>query len=124
MNNSFIKPQEATKLNEESKSYDDYICLIKFEYCDKKYPLEKLNSRELKMLLKFFQKIEKDTWSFIKHEDKSLNYEIISDIKVPDNIPSDANIVSLRVTDVFRIIGFRVSNKFNIIWFDKNHEVY
>ena len=33
-------------------------------------------------------------------------------------------ISSLRVSQKFRLIGFREENAFNIIWFDKNHEVY
>ena len=124
MNSNFFNPQITNKLKDESKSYDDYVCLLKFKFCDKKYPLEKLNNKELKSLLKFFQKIEEYTWNHIKYEDKSLNYEIIKDIKVPDNIPNDATIVSLRVADKFRIIGFRSKANLYIIWFDKNHEVY
>lgn len=126
MNNSFVKPQIPDKLTNENKNYDDYICLIKFEYCDRKFPLEKLSNKQLKSLMTFLKKIEKCTWKHIKNEDKSLKYEIIDNPNqnIPKNVPMDARIISLRVSEKFRVIGFRSKENLYIIWFDKNHEVY
>ena len=41
-------------------------------------------------------------------------------------IVTDRDIIlsSLRVTDKFRLIGYRQEEYFCIVWFDKNHETY
>ncbi len=126
MSNSFEKHQTPNRLSNKNQSYDDCICLIKFEYCDKKFPLEKLSDKHLKQLINFLKKIEKCTWNFIKNEDKSLNYETIDNPneRIPDNVPADAQIISLRVSEKFRVEGFRNKENLYIIWFDKNHEAY
>ena len=124
--NNFIDVDvfQPNKLN-TNKTDDDEICIIKFANCHNKYPLEKLNSKELKSFIDFCKKIEKMTWKEIKI-DEGLNYETPKYFKVsmPDLFPKDATAVSFRVTKKFRIIGWREKQYLNLMWFDKNHESY
>ena len=108
-----------------NKTDDDKICILVFANCHNKYPLDKLGSKELKVLLTFFKKIEKMTWKDIKI-DEGLNYETpkFFNVKMPDLFPKDATAISLRASKKFRIIGFREENYLNLMWFDKNHESY
>jgi len=123
MKNSFVN-LIPSKLNTE-KSDDDHICVLRFAYCHSKYPLEKLSGKDLKSLINFFQKIEVMTWKEIKI-DEGFNYETPKyfNVNMPDFFPKDATPVSFRVTQKFRIIGWRESYYLNIMWFDKNHQSY
>lgn len=123
MKNNFAN-LNPNRLNTE-KSDEDSICILRFAYCHNKYPLEKLSGKDLKALMNFFKKIEVMTWKEIKIDD-GLNYEIPKhfNVSMPDFFPKDATPVSFRVTQKFRIIGWRESYYLNILWFDKNHLSY
>ncbi len=122
---TFKKPNEINSLN-FSENDDDKFCVLKFTYCDKKYPLNALSSQDLKKFILFAKKIEKKKWRQIKYEDQGFNYETPSkfNVNIPDDIPRDVTVISLRVNQKFRIIGFRAENILYIIWFDKNHNSY
>ncbi len=113
-----------TRLN-SGKTDDDKVCLLRFAHCHNKYPLEKLGPKELKAFVTFCQKIEVKTWKEIKI-DEGLNYETprYFNVSMPDFFPKDATPVSLRVTQKFRIIGWREAEYLNLMWFDKNHNAY
>lgn len=105
----------------KTKGNDDKYCLLKFSKCDRKYPLQKLSSEDLKAFVKFAQKVENMSWESIKVH-TGLNFEQLNNMGVPKNIPKDASICSMRLSKKSRIIGYREEEFFNIIWFDNNHK--
>ncbi len=110
------------KLDEKKETDDDKQCRLRFASCDNKYPMEKLNSKEIKSFIIFAKKIENLTWKEIKFSDKSLNYEIIKNLKLPQNCNGITDATALRAGQKFRIIGYRNGEYFYIVWFDKNHK--
>ena len=108
-----------------NKTDDDEICVLVFANCHSKYPLEKLNAKDLKAFIDFCKKIEKMTWKQIKI-DEGLNYETPKhfNVDMPASFPKDATAVSLRASKKFRIIGWREAKYLNLMWFDKNHNSY
>lgn len=104
---------------------DKKVCILRFAYCHNKYPLEKLSSKDLKSFINFCKKVEVMTWKDIKI-DEGLNYETPKhfNVEMPDFFPKDAIPISMRVTQKFRIIGWRETKYLNLMWFDKNHSSY
>lgn len=118
------KQQHDDYVLKKESTDDDKECRLRFVDCHKKYPLDKLNSRELKAFIEFAKKIEKKTWKDIKFKDNSFNYETIDNKELPTNSNGVIRMESLRVNGKFRIIGYRDNEYFYIVWFDKNHECY
>ena len=109
--------------NDEYKlkqSEDDKYCTLKFSKCDDKFPLWKLSTYELKEFIDYAKKIESLTWKEIKNH-RGLRYEVLKNYETPKSISKDVVIRSMRVSKVFRIIGFREDEHFYVIWFDSNH---
>ena len=102
---------------------DKQYGVLKFSFCDNEYPLFKLSKDELKAFVNFAKKFESLSWQDIKKY-VGFKFENISNIKNRVRIENSYMFNSLRVSQKFRLIGFRKENAFNIIWFDKNHEVY
>lgn len=100
---------------------DEKECVLKFSMCDSKHTLYELNQKELKEFIKFAKKVETTKWKDIKN-DKGLKYEKLSNINTPSNISNDVVIRSMRLSNKFRIIGYRDKEYFYIVWFDNNHE--
>lgn len=117
---STSKKKLATLTNQIKESADNKFCTLKFSMCDDKYPLYALNSNELKEFVDFAKKVEKIEWKDIKNY-RGLRYEVLKNMKMPDNISKDITIRSMRLSDKFRIIGFRDEEYFYIVWFDNNH---
>ncbi len=115
------KPVNNYKLK-KAITDDDKQCRLRFIDCHKKYPLENLTKKELKAFINFAKKIEQLTWRSIKFEDKSLNYETLNSFNLPTNSNGYINAESMRVTEKFRIIGYRDNEYFYIVWFDSNHK--
>ena len=67
--------------------------------------------------------IETMPWRVIKTY-IGFKYENITGIQKPDNIDKDITLSSFRISQSFRLIGYRNEQFFYIIWFDRNHEVY
>ena len=105
-----------------SDTKDSKHAVLKFTFVDDKYPIYKLSKDDLKAFINFAKRFENLPWGLIKNY-IGFKFENIPNLKVPNNT-LDENICSLRVSQKFRLIGFRKENAFNIIWFDKNHEVY
>jgi hypothetical protein len=53
-----------------------------------------------------------------------LKFENIPEINKPDTLEKDITLSSIRVTQKFRIIGYRQEQYFYIVWFDRNHQAY
>lgn len=109
----------------KSEDWDSCYGRIAFiNVCNKKCLLSQWHEKELKDLIKCFIKVESKTWSEIK-VDSGLKYEIVKQIAIPppDNIPPDVRFGSLRVNDKNRLYGYRLTDTFYIVWFDKNHVV-
>ena len=116
--NNFANYYNLQKDNDDNKE-----CILKFSSCDDKYPLYLLKKEELKAFVTFAKKVESMTWSNIKIH-SGLKYEQLSNLEKPDNLGKDITLSSMRVTQKFRIIGYRQSNYFYIVWFDRNHNAY
>lgn len=104
-----------------TNSNDDKRCVLKFSSCDDKYPLHFLNKEELKGFISYAKKIESLSWREIKTY-SGLNFEALPELKKPDNLTPDITLFSMRVTQKFRIIGYRQDEFFYIVWFDRNHK--
>lgn len=121
-----MKPQHNLRKNEtpryqlNNSSTDDKACLLKFSMCDDKYPMYNLNSDEIKEFIKFAKKVENMEWKDIKR-DKGLRYEVLENFDKPNNISKDVVIRSMRLSKKSRIIGYRESEFFYIVWFDNKH---
>lgn len=112
-----------TQINEYNlkQSNDDKYCILKFSRCDDKYPIWNLSKRELKDFIKFCKKIENMTWKDIR-KDIGLKYEILKNLDKPVFLSEDVTLHSMRLSQKSRIIGYRESEFFYIVWFDNNHE--
>ena len=108
-------------LNRENN--DDKTGLLKFSECNEKYPLHELQKEELKAFISFVKTFEKLPWRTIKTF-SGLKFENIPQLEMPDSIEKDITLSSLRVSDKFRIIGYRQEQFFYIVWFDRNHLTY
>ena len=109
------------KLNRENN--DDKNGILKFSNCDDKYPLHELQKDELKAFVSFAKSFEGMPWRIIKTY-KGFKFENIPEISKPDNIEKDITLSSLRISQSFRLIGYRNEEYFYIVWFDRNHESY
>ncbi len=109
--------------NLKRENNDDKTGLLKFSECNEKYPLHELQKEELKAFISFAKTFEKLPWRTIKTF-SGLKFENIPQLEMPDNIEKDITLSSLRVSDKFRIIGYRQEQFFYIVWFDRNHLTY
>jgi hypothetical protein len=120
---------DATKAN-LGKTSNNETPVFSFKYVHKKYPLDNWGKRNIKSLIRHLQQMEDMTWNRIIADgrDGVLKYTQISqdDLpeKVPGNVSPDVSIIELTVGDPCRLFGFRTGRVLNIIWFDKNHDVY
>ena len=108
-------------LNRENNDHKTGV--LKFSQCDEKYPLYNLKKEELKAFVSFAKKFEILTLENIKTY-KGFKFENIPELKKPNNIDNDIILSSLRVSDKFRLIGYRQEEYFYIVWFDRNHLAY
>lgn len=114
--------KNLANINEtRSESTDDKFCTLKFSMCDSKYPMHELNSNEIKEFVSFAKKIEKIQWKNIKQV-PGLRYEVLHNFSKPDSISKDVTIRSMRLSQKFRVIGYREGEYFYIVWFDNKHE--
>lgn len=121
-NNKKIVPTTET----HNKSYDETNGRIAFSKVNnhKKCSIEKIQGSEFKLLIECFKLIESLTWNDIKAH-PGLNFERNKNIAIqlPQGLPIDSKLSSMRVDEKFRIYGYRVQEFFYIIWIDKNHVV-
>lgn len=121
MPHNFGQKNKAFDYSLNKQNTEDEKCILLFSKCDDRYPIWNLNKQELKAFLNFAQKVESLPWRTIKTHD-GLNFENLPNLTKPDNIDIDVTLASMRVTQKFRIIGFRQKQFFYIVWFDKNHK--
>ncbi len=115
------KKQLASLGKKVEESNDDKYCTLKFSMCDNKYPMYELSSNEIKEFVNFAKKVEGIQWKNIKHVN-GLKYEVLHNFQAPDNISNDVVIRSMRLSQKFRIIGYRDGEYFYIVWFDNKHK--
>lgn len=107
----------------EKENNDEKKCNLKFSKCDdNKYQLWDLGKLELKQFVSFAKKIENLRWIDI-FTIKSFHYENINNLQKPDFLSEDITLKSIRVTQEFRIYGYRSEADFYIIWFDPYHKL-
>lgn len=118
------KPSQNYQLKNSGTSSENEKCVIRISMCDdKKFQLHKLNANELKDFTNYVKQIENMTWSDIKTHG-GLRFKALSNIeyKIPNNVPNDITICSMRLSQKFRVLGFRENAYFFVIWFDNKHE--
>lgn len=112
-------PYKIEKIN-----YDDSNCNLKFLYCDEnKFQMYQLSKTEIKSFISFAKKIEGLKWQEIKVY-SGFKYENINHLIPPVHVDKDIILSSMRITDKFRLIGYRKESEYYIVWFDKNHTAY
>lgn len=124
------KPKkEATKISsvatEKTINYNERPGRLSFlSACDTHCLLCNWQKDELTELMGCFKKVERTLWKNILKDD-GLNYESHNqiDLPPPPALPPDASLDSMRVTQRMRLYGYRTQDVFNIIWFDRLHEV-
>ena len=118
------KPSQNYQLKNSGTSSENERCVIRISMCDdKKFQLHKLSTNELKDFMSYVKQVENMTWSDIKTH-SGLRYKVLNNIdyKIPDNVPNDISICSMRVNQKFRVLGYRENIYFFVIWFDNNHK--
>ncbi|CAG5089470.1 Putative uncharacterized protein [Thermobacillus xylanilyticus] len=111
---------------EEEGSTDHLPPVFSFaETCPNHFQLYKWTSEELKHLIDALRRYSKMRWQEIR-KTKGFNSVDPSTFSVPlpNYISPDVAILEFRVNHKARIFGYRSRQVFNIIWFDRNHEVY
>jgi hypothetical protein len=93
-------------------------CPNHFQLCDWHY-------EDLKHLMDKFRDYSKKTWAelyrqkgFISVDPSTFSQEL------PHYISPDVTIYECRISKRARLFGHRHRSVFNVIWFDRNHEVY
>lgn len=93
-------------------------CPNHFKLCDWQY-------EELKHLNDVLRRYSRMSWAEIRKEKGfgPVDSSTFS-VQLPQYISPDIAILEFRVNKRARIFGYRARQVFNIIWFDRNHEVY
>jgi hypothetical protein len=123
------KKQNQSKISsqatEKTINYNDQHGKFAFSsVCNRHCQLSEWQRNELDELIGYFKKVEQSIWKNILKDD-GFNYEShnLIDLPVPETLPPDASLDSMRVTQKMRIYGYRTQDIFNIIWFDREHKV-
>lgn len=106
---------------------DDMTPTFSFKSCsNNNFKLSEWQPREIDQLIEVFKRLESCTWKEIRRN-KGFGYTVVDpesfSCELPEFISPDITIIELRVSKRARLFGFRSNNVFNIIWFDRNHEV-
>jgi hypothetical protein len=123
MKHKFGKNNNYFSYDLNFENNDDKYGVLKFSQCDEKFPLQELQKDELKSFVSFAKIFESLPWRRIKTY-SGLKFENIPEINKPDTLEKDITLSSIRVTQKFRIIGYRQEQYFYIVWFDRNHQAY
>lgn len=121
-------PNSAFEAEEENTN--GLSPLFSFKHlCTNHFQLHEWGSEELKSLTDTFIKMEQQSWTDImKQRKRGLGYAVVDPStfskSLPRHISPDVSIIEIRVTQKARLFGYRWRNIFNVIWFDRNHEVY
>lgn len=113
----------ATELRGEST--ENQAPLFSFRcVCETHCQLSDWEKAEIKALMSTLQKVEGLLWKDIRRH-QGLNYKPLDSVayQLPPNVPPDATIEELKVDKRRRLIGYRSGRIFNLVWFDRNHEV-
>lgn len=114
--------EQKNKYQLKTESSDNKKCILKFSNCDEKnYSMQKLSSNNIKEFVSYAKKVEALTWAEIKSH-TGLKFEMLPELEPPSFLSKDVTLFSMRVTQKFRIIGYRVEDVFYLVWFDKNHK--
>lgn len=118
--NNYKNNNQYYELNE--KNSGDICCCLKFSQCDENnHQMWNLQKSELKKFIAYAKKVESMPWQEIIC-DSGLKYEKISNLAKPSYLDKGISLYSMRVSQKFRIYGYRSECFYYIVWFDKNHE--
>lgn len=133
-----VQPHIGPNINPDphdiaGRSTDDERPSFRFGHSDpSKYCLHEWQASEIKALVETFKRLEQRTWRQIKatggQGDASggLGYKPI-DRKMlpalPADVPPDATISEIRVTQKMRLFGHRSEAMFYLVWFDREHGI-
>lgn len=119
------KGKISSQATERKINYDECRGRLAFSsVCDRHCLLCEWVKQELNGLIGYFKKVEELIWFDIQ-KDPGLDYEEVNNIAFPrpTTLPPDASLHSMRVAGRLRVYGYRADDVFNIIWFDRLHEV-
>jgi hypothetical protein len=120
---------KASALDVQKEQGTDHLPpVFSFKHvCNNHYYLTDWRSEELQRLIDTFRTMESLNWSEVIRY-KGLGFKIVDpktfSTDLPEVISPDISIIEFRVSKRARLFGYRDKNIFNIIWFDRNHEVY
>lgn len=93
--------------------------------CPNHFQLSDWQYDELKALMSTLRDFSGRQWSEVR---KSKGFRSVDSTTfsqgLPEYISPDVTIWEFRVSKRARLFGHRSRNVFNIVWFDRNHEVY
>jgi hypothetical protein len=100
-----------------------------FQYLHKDYNSDNCDDDQIKLLIKTLEKLSNLTWLQIESSHRhGLGSEKISrhSVKphIPDFIPKDATILSIRFAGNAPMVGFREKNIFHVLFLDGKFNVY
>jgi len=108
---------------------------FRFGYADlQNYCLHHANTEQIEALVKALAKMERYTWEQVRTSGGQgqhvggLGYKPVEPTKrmprFPSDLPEDATIHEIRVTQRMRLFGYREDTIFYIIWFDPDHAIF
>ena len=120
MSNKFSDYTVKNPYELKKEGSDDLGCILQFSKCDSKKPLWELNKKELKAFIKFAKKVELMKWKDIK-QDPGVRFEVLKNYKISADVPNDALITSMRLSNKSRIVGYKEQQFYYIVWFLNDH---
>lgn len=120
MSNKFSDYTVKNPYELKKEGSDDLGCILQFSKCDSKNPLWELNKKELKAFIKFAKKVELMKWKDIK-QDPGVRFEVLKNYKISADVPNDALITSMRLSNKSRIVGYKEQQFYYIVWFLNDH---
>lgn len=117
---------EAFEVTDGKGSTDHLPPVFTFvDTCNSHFLLEDWQGDELRSLISTLKDLGRMTWREIQ---QLKGFKIVDQTtfskELPRNISPDVTIYECRVSKRARIFGHRSKNQYNIVWFDRNHEVY
>lgn len=133
-----VQPHTGTNINPDphgiaGRNTDDEHPSFRFGHADhNKNCLHEWQANEIKALMETFKRLEQRTWRQIKatggqgEASGGLSYKPIDRKKLPAapaDVPPDATISEIRVSQKMRLFGHRSGAMYYLVWFDREHSL-
>ncbi|MHB1664946.1 MAG: hypothetical protein ACYCT7_06765 [bacterium] len=117
-----LKQPETNTIN-----YDDEKPVFSFKFLHSEYSIVNCTNEEKLSFLQTMYNLSNFTWKQIKQKPRhGLGFEKINNIKcqLPSQITDDVKLIAFRFHDKAPMVGYRKSDIFHIIFFDRNFTLY